>query len=75
MGCALGTGVGIERPLDLDLRRTRGETRGDPLPPHLAGQALVGRLFLPVRAHVDMATTRPALGADSKSAPRLFLEP
>jgi hypothetical protein len=29
----------------------------------VAGEALARRLFLPVRPHVDLTTTRPALGA------------
>src|SRR5262245_11718498 len=43
--------------------RVTGPTRS-PSAPLLAGQAFTRRLFLPVRSHVDVATTRPTLGAD-----------
>jgi hypothetical protein len=34
-------------------------------PPHLPGQALAGRLFFPIRAHVDLISPATALCADN----------
>ena len=59
------TGVVRGRPFSF-LRFRSSHFAYAELAPHLPGQTFMRRLLFPVRPHVDVATTRTALGATTR---------